>query len=83
MKLVKVHITLKEGVLDPQGKAVQGSLNTLGYDSVQEVRVGKYLELTVNDDANIEQAIEEMCNKLLANPVIENYSYTVEEGVVQ
>lgn len=83
MKLVKVHITLKEGVLDPQGKAVQGSLNTLGYDHVNEVRVGKYLELTVNDDANIEQEIEEMCNKLLANPVIENYSYTVEEGVIQ
>ncbi|UOQ49009.1 MULTISPECIES: phosphoribosylformylglycinamidine synthase subunit PurS [Gracilibacillus] len=83
MKLVKVHITLKEGVLDPQGKAVQGSLNTLGYDNVQEVRVGKYLELTVNDDANIEQEIEDMCSKLLANPVIENYSYTVEEGVAQ
>ncbi|MGP4040875.1 phosphoribosylformylglycinamidine synthase subunit PurS [Gracilibacillus lacisalsi] len=83
MKLVKVHITLKEGVLDPQGKAVQGSLNTLGYDNVKEVRVGKYLELTVNDDANIEAEIEEMCNKLLANPVIENYKYTVEEGVVQ
>ncbi|MFD2655900.1 MULTISPECIES: phosphoribosylformylglycinamidine synthase subunit PurS [Gracilibacillus] len=83
MKLVKVHITLKEGVLDPQGKAVQGSLNTLGYDNVKEVRVGKYLELTVNDDANIEAEIEEMCNKLLANPVIENYKYTVEEGVAQ
>ncbi|SHN27016.1 phosphoribosylformylglycinamidine synthase subunit PurS [Gracilibacillus kekensis] len=83
MKLVKVHITLKEGVLDPQGKAVQGSLNTLGYDNVQEVRVGKYLELTVTDDANIEKEIEDMCNKLLANPVIENYSYTVEEGVTQ
>ncbi|MFC4401698.1 phosphoribosylformylglycinamidine synthase subunit PurS [Gracilibacillus xinjiangensis] len=83
MKLVKVHVTLKEGVLDPQGKAVQGSLNTLGYDFVQEVRVGKYLELTVEDDANIEQQIKEMCNKLLANPVIENYTYTVEEGVTQ
>lgn len=83
MKLVKVHITLKEGVLDPQGKAVQGSLNTLGYDNVEEVRVGKYLELTVKNDANIEQEIEDMCHKLLANPVIENYSYTVEEGVAQ
>ncbi|KAB8129879.1 phosphoribosylformylglycinamidine synthase subunit PurS [Gracilibacillus oryzae] len=83
MKLVKVHVTLKEGVLDPQGKAVQGSLNRLGYEFVQEVRVGKYLELTVEDDANIEQKIEEICNKLLANPVIENYEYTVEEGVTQ
>ncbi|PWU66702.1 phosphoribosylformylglycinamidine synthase subunit PurS [Gracilibacillus dipsosauri] len=83
MKLVKVHITLKEGVLDPQGKAVQGSLNTLGYENIEEVRVGKYLELTVADDANIEHQIEEMCSKLLANPVIENYKYTVEEGVTQ
>ena len=83
MKLVKVHITLKEGVLDPQGKAVQNSLNTLGYNDVQEVRVGKYLELTVADNANIEQEIQDMCHKLLANPVIENYSYTVEEEVAQ
>ncbi|WP_066186315.1 MULTISPECIES: phosphoribosylformylglycinamidine synthase subunit PurS [Gracilibacillus] len=83
MKLVKVHVTLKEGVLDPQGKAVQNSLNTLGYNNVQEVRVGKYLELTVQDNADIEQEIEDMCNKLLANPVIENYSYTVDEEVAQ
>lgn len=83
MKLVKVHITLKEGVLDPQGKAIQGSLNTLGYDHVEEVRAGKYLELLVKEEANIDEEIEDMCNKLLANPVIENYSYEVEEGVVQ
>lgn len=83
MKKVIIHITLKEGVLDPQGKAVQGSLNTLGYDAVQEVRVGKYMELFVEDSANIEQQIEDMCTKLLANPVIENYSYTVEEGVTK
>ncbi|WP_163538376.1 phosphoribosylformylglycinamidine synthase subunit PurS [Gracilibacillus sp. YIM 98692] len=83
MKLVKVHITLKEGVLDPQGKAVQGSLNTLGYNKVKEVRVGKFMELTMEDDANVEEQIEEMCNQLLANPVIENYEYTVEEGVTQ
>ncbi|ENH96764.1 phosphoribosylformylglycinamidine synthase subunit PurS [Gracilibacillus halophilus YIM-C55.5] len=81
MKLVKVHVTLKEGVLDPQGKAIQGSLSRLGYDHVQEVRVGKYLELKVEDDQHIEQQIEEMCRTLLANPVIENYEYTVEEGV--
>lgn len=83
MKKVKIHITLKEGVLDPQGKAIQGSLNTLGYDAVEEVRIGKYLELIVADDANIAEQVEEMCNKLLANPVIENYQYTVEEGVTQ
>ncbi|MCZ0704314.1 phosphoribosylformylglycinamidine synthase [Natronobacillus azotifigens] len=83
MKKVKIHITLKEGVLDPQGKAVQGSLNTLGYQSVEEVRIGKYLELILADDANVEEQVEEMCKKLLANPVIENYQYTVEEGVTQ
>ncbi|GGM29171.1 phosphoribosylformylglycinamidine synthase subunit PurS [Paraliobacillus quinghaiensis] len=83
MKKIMIHITLKEGVLDPQGKAVQGSLNTLGYDAVQEVRVGKYMELFVEESADIEQQIEDMCAKLLANPVIENYQYTVEEGVTQ
>ncbi|GAA5417431.1 phosphoribosylformylglycinamidine synthase subunit PurS [Paraliobacillus ryukyuensis] len=81
MKKVLIHITLKEGVLDPQGKAVQHSLETLGYDTVKEVRVGKYMELVVEDDASIEQQVETMCEKLLANPVIENYSYTVEEVV--
>lgn len=80
---VKIHITLKEGVLDPQGKAVQGSLNTLGYQSVEEVRMGKYLELTLANDENVAEQVEEMCEKLLANPVIENYHYTVEEGVTQ
>ncbi|RCW65814.1 phosphoribosylformylglycinamidine synthase subunit PurS [Saliterribacillus persicus] len=83
MKKVKIHITLKEGVLDPQGKAVQNSLNTLGYDGVGEVRVGKYMELFIEDSADIEKQVEEMCRKLLANPVIENYDYTIEEGVTQ
>ncbi len=83
MKKVKIHITLKEGVLDPQGKAVQTSLNTLGYDGVGEVRVGKYMELFIEDSADVEKQVEEMCRKLLANPVIENYDYTIEEGVTQ
>lgn len=83
MKKVKVYITLKEGVLDPQGKAVQDSLNTLGYQEVLETRVGKYLELTIKDGVDVEKQVEEMCAKLLANPVIEDYEYTVEEGVAQ
>ncbi|MDC3414201.1 phosphoribosylformylglycinamidine synthase subunit PurS [Aquibacillus sp. 3ASR75-11] len=83
MKKINLYITLKQGVLDPQGKAVQESLHTLGYTAVKQARVGKYMELIVEDDANVEQQIEEMCTKLLANPVIEDYTYIVEEGIVQ
>ncbi|MCT2536788.1 phosphoribosylformylglycinamidine synthase subunit PurS [Aquibacillus koreensis] len=82
MKKVKIYITLKQGVLDPQGKAVQDSLNTLGYEDVLSARVGKYMELTMDDHADVEKQVEEMCVKLLANPVIEDYAYTVEEVVV-
>ncbi|WP_186579039.1 phosphoribosylformylglycinamidine synthase subunit PurS [Aquibacillus kalidii] len=80
---VKIHITLKPGVLDPQGKAVQESLNTLGYEQVLNARVGKYMELTLEEGTDVDQQVEEMCAKLLANPVIEDYEYTVEEGVTQ
>lgn len=83
MKKVKLYITLKPGVLDPQGKAVQTSLNQLGYDSVHEARVGKYMEITMDNDADVDTQVKEMCAKLLANPVIEDYSYTVEEGIAQ
>ncbi|SEO04415.1 phosphoribosylformylglycinamidine synthase [Amphibacillus marinus] len=80
---VNIHITLKEGVLDPQGKAIEGSLSTLGYQGVGEVRVGKLIELTFADSDRAAEQVEEMCQKLLANPVIENYTYTIEDGVVQ
>ena len=79
--LVKVFVTLKEGVLDPQGKAVQKSLHSLGFGAVQDVRVGKYLELrldvAVAEDA--EQQARRMCDKLLANPVIEDYRFEIAE----
>ncbi|MBH0231461.1 phosphoribosylformylglycinamidine synthase subunit PurS [Halobacillus yeomjeoni] len=81
MRKVKIHITLKEGVLDPQGKAVQNSLRSLEYDNVNEVRVGKYMEVMMEDTADIEKQIDRMCDQLLANPVIEDYSYTIEEVV--
>jgi len=72
---------LKEGVLDPQGKAVERSLHSLGYQEVQDVRVGKYIEISL--DAPSRQAAEarigEMCDKLLANPVIEDYRFEIEE----
>ena len=78
---VRVFVTLKEGVLDPQGKAVENSLHSLGFTSVSEVRMGKYLELRV-DAAGAEDAERQtrsMCEKLLANPVIEDYRFEVAE----
>ena len=71
----KVHVTLKNGVLDPQGKAVQHALVSLGFDGVNEVRQGKFIEIEL-DDQEPEKArdnVEAMCKKLLANTVIENY----------
>ncbi len=72
----KVHITLKNGVLDPQGKAVQHALGSLGFGGVQDVRQGKFLELDLaeTDKAKAKDVVEQMCRQLLANTVIENYS---------
>jgi phosphoribosylformylglycinamidine synthase subunit PurS len=81
MRKVTVFITLKQGVLDPQGKAIQESLNALGYEEVQEARVGKYIELQVEEGPELEARVKEMCDKLLANPVIEDYHFDVEEAV--
>jgi phosphoribosylformylglycinamidine synthase subunit PurS len=71
----KVFITLKTGVLDPQGKAIAGALHGLGFDSVADVRQGKFIEveLTEADPAIAREQLEAMCSKLLANTVIENY----------
>ncbi len=77
---VKIYVTLKEGILDPQGKAVQHSLHTLGYASVRDVRIGKYVEIKISDmpEETMESRIKEMCHKLLANPVIEDFRYEIE-----
>ena len=81
---VKVHVTLRESVLDPQGTAVKNSLHAMNYSEVQDVRIGKYLELLVEpSDRPIEESVKEMCEKLLANTVIENYEFEVEEAVTQ
>jgi phosphoribosylformylglycinamidine synthase subunit PurS len=71
----KVTITLKSGVLDPQGKAIEGALTGLGFSGVEDVRQGKYIELDLaeTDPAKAEQAVKAMCDRLLANTVIENY----------
>jgi phosphoribosylformylglycinamidine synthase PurS subunit len=74
MKKVRVFVTLKAGVLDPAGKAVEGGLRHLGFDEVKGVRLGKLIELELDDGAGDERArIDQMCKKLLANTVIEDY----------
>ncbi|WP_066367116.1 phosphoribosylformylglycinamidine synthase subunit PurS [Neobacillus fumarioli] len=84
MYKVKVFVTLRESVLDPQGKAVTHSLNSLNYHEVTDVRIGKYMELTIEkSERNIDEVVNEICTKLLANPVIEDYRYEVEEVVAQ
>ena len=72
---VKVIVTLKNGVLDPQGKAIQQTLNGMNFDNVSEVRQGKYFDIEVNenDESKAKSQVEEMCKKLLANLVIEDY----------
>ena len=81
MKKVKVYVTLKESILDPQGSAVQGSLQKIGYAEVADVRIGKYLELTIADtDRDVDSIVKEMCEKVLANTVIEKYRYEIEEA---
>lgn len=76
----KIRITLKPGVLDPQGKAIEGALGSLGISGVKSVRQGKYLEveLAESDRARAEQTVDRMCRELLANTVIENYSFELE-----
>ena len=72
---VKVIVTLKNGVLDPQGKAIQQTLNGMAFDNVSEVRQGKFFDIEVNesDENKAKSQVEEMCKKLLANLVIEDY----------
>jgi phosphoribosylformylglycinamidine synthase subunit PurS len=84
MYKVKVYVTLRESVLDPQGTAVKGALHSLSYHEVQDVRIGKFMELTIEkSERNIDELVREMCEKLLANTVIEDYRYEIEEVVVQ
>ena len=72
---VKVIVTLKNGVLDPQGKAIQQTLNGMAFDNVSEVRQGKYFDIEINesDETKAKSQVEEMCKKLLANLDNENY----------
>jgi len=76
----RVYVTLKPGVLDPQGQAVGKTLGRLGYEEVQSVRIGKYVEVDVDasDAAAAKKRVEEMCDRLIANTVIENYRVEIE-----
>ena len=81
MFLARVVVTLKSGVNDPPGLTVLGTLKNLGYGSVDSVRLGKYLEVVLDapDSASAEASVSAMCDQLLANPVIEEYRFEIEE----
>ncbi len=78
----KVYITLKKSILDPQGKAVEHGIHSLGYDPIDNVRIGKYIEMDVDTKSKdeAERITKEISEKLLANLVMESYSYTVEQS---
>ena len=77
---VQIHISLKNGVLDPQGKAIENSLINLGFGKIENVRQGKFIELDIDENDPVEARTQatEMCEKLLANTVIENYRVDLE-----
>jgi phosphoribosylformylglycinamidine synthase len=82
---VRVYVTPKKGILDPQGATVERALPNLGFEGVSEVRIGKFIEFrldpspgTTSEEARAE--VDEMCRKLLANPIIEDFTFAVDEG---
>ena len=78
MSQVKVFVTLKPTLLDAQGRVVQNALESLGYGEVSKVRIGKYIEMDVEGEpSDLDSKVREMCDRLLANPVIENYRFEV------
>jgi len=78
---VKIEVRLKPVVLDPQGKTVLQALNNLGFKEVEDARIGKLIELRLNDESveNVRERVKDMCTKLLSNPVIENFEVNIEE----
>jgi len=78
MPRVHIDVMLKDEILDPQGQAVQRALPTLGYEGIADVRVGKHIELTVADDADLDSVIHGLAGQLLANPVIEQFTWRVD-----
>ena len=82
MFLAKVYVTLKPSVNDPQGLTIKSGLHTLGFDSVESVRAGKYMEVKIKgtDRTIAEKQVTQMCEKLLANPIIEDFRFEMEEA---
>jgi len=76
----KIFVNLKESVLDPKGKAVELTLHNLGYKTINDVRISKYIELTVNEvnEQNATKSVNDICDKVLANPNVESYKFTIE-----
>jgi phosphoribosylformylglycinamidine synthase len=84
MPHIRVIVTLKPTLLDAQGRVVQNALHSLGYANVDQVRIGKYMEMEISESSSadrltLDATVKEMCDKLLVNPVIENYRYEVAE----
>lgn len=80
MYLAKIYITLKPGVNDPQGLTIRGGLHQLGFDTVTDVRAGKYMEVKLDEQGREEarQRVSQMCDQLLANPIIEDFRFELE-----
>ncbi len=80
-----IYVTLRPSVLDPAGTAVQSGLSHLGYDNVEQVRIGKYIELTLiaDDEKTAKEQVDRICDRVLANPVIENYRFDLKEVSVE
>jgi len=83
MMIAKIYVTLKRGVLDPQGKTVHRSLSTLGFDTIDDIRIGKFIEVKLKAGVSKEDAtaqVNKMCQKLLVNEVIEEFSFDLLEA---
>lgn len=81
MPSVKVYVKLKPKVLDAQGQVIKNALHSLGHENLEQVRAGKYFELEIAaSDRSVEEEVREMCEKLLANPVMEDYTFEVTSG---
>lgn len=75
MALVKIYVALKEGILDVQGATILKALKSLGYENVSNVRVGKYLQVDIEGQDQFDEQVKKMCDQLLTNPIIEDYTY--------
>ena len=79
MYSAKIKVTLRKSILDPQGKAVEHSIQSLGYNNIKDTRIGKFIELEIDSptEAEAKKVTDEVCAKLLANPVMEDYEFEV------